>query len=137
MNWKDISISLMATLNYSESQSILFKYIKFPLSFSQCDHLFLAKIVIHTISRVAFKICFTPFSNEETLGCVYQKVCLQKEISYLKLKIGKTLKRQRMYLIQHIVFQSPSQGMAHSGPYSKTSEAFSYSQGKNCQAFMC
>lgn len=76
MNWKDISISLTATLNYSESQSILFKYIKFPLSFSQCDHLFLAKIDIHTISIVAFKICFTPFSNEETLCCVYQKVCL-------------------------------------------------------------
>lgn len=48
-------------------------------------------IYIHTrkeVSIVALKICFAPFSNEEILGYVYQKVCLyQKKItkdSYFK-----------------------------------------------------
>ena len=77
-----------ATLKYSKSQSILFKYIKLPLSFSQCDHQFLARIDIHTINIVAFKIGFTTFSNEETLDCVYLKGCLYQKkitkISYLR-----------------------------------------------------
>lgn len=165
-----------ATLKQSEPQSFLFKYIKFPLSFSQCDHQFSARIYINTHTRThiytqlcvytymqislyiyiynsldiynsqnqysspqnvfSLKICFISFSNEETLGCVHQKVCLYQKkvtkISILYLKLDSLLKAENMCNSARVHHRHSTQQAC-----SQTWRRSVHSQGKSYQVLMC